>query len=221
MPARSPPWEEGYYKVKVLRHRVLPNGDRDYLVDWAGDDPRTGAPWEPSWCASEDISEDVVSAYEQSRVVGIPSKLVTVDVAKAYHVMRRSIAHALMFGVPKATGFQGRNRPRVHEVNVPLCGLQEVALGVLDIFRKHGGPALELLKGNQGCPDAWWQVQVKDLDRISAFCEFQSFIDHTKAIDNVLIAGTSKHSGDMVAVGQPIILNIKALTVTVPVSLHK
>jgi len=207
-----PPWEEGYHRIKkILRHRALPDGERSYQVEWAGQDPRTGAAWDTWWLPKEDITTDMVEEYEKKHVFGIPSKMVTVDAAVAYHVMRRSVAHALMFGAPKATGFQGRNRPRVHEVNVPLCGMQQMALGVLDLFRKHGGPALDLLKGNQGGPGAWWQVQVKDLERIASFCEFQSFLDHNKAIDNMRIAGTSKHNGDVVVVGQPLLLTIRAL----------
>ena len=210
--SRRPPCEEGYYRIKkILRHRALPSGERNYLVDWAGKDPLTGAAYDPSWLPKDDITSDMVDAYEQKHVFGIPSMFVTVYVAKVYHIMRRSLAHALMFGAPKATGFAGRNRPRVHEVNVPLCGLLEVALGVLEIFRKHGGPALKLIKGNQGGPGAWWQVQIKDLERISAFCEFQNFVDHTKAMGNMRIAGTSKHNGDMVVVAQPILLTIRAL----------
>ena len=41
---RRPPCEEGYYRIKkILRHRALPSGERNYLVDWAGKDPRTSA----------------------------------------------------------------------------------------------------------------------------------------------------------------------------------
>ena len=61
--------------------------------------------------------------------------------------MRRSLAHAMMFGAPKATGFQGRNRPRVHKLLIGIASLKPVALGIMDIFRKHGGRAVKLESG--------------------------------------------------------------------------
>ena len=149
-----PEWEEGYYRVKKIKaHRVKSAGLKEYLVEWHGTN-KAGEPWPDEWKKADDLTPDLVEAYLSLRVSGIPSKIVSVDAAIAYHVMRRGLAHAMMFGAPKATGFQGRNRPRVHKMLIGIASLKPVTMGILDIFRKHGGLALKLEAGNKGQPDA-------------------------------------------------------------------
>ena len=211
-PSDRPDWEEGYYKVKkILQHRAGAAGKKEYLVEWHGANERTGQPWDPWWMSEEDVTSDLVKTYEAKHQLGIPSKMVAVDAALAYGMMRRTLAHALMFGAPKESGFQGRNRPRVHRTPVQVAMLQPVALGILDLMRKHGGPALTLMQGRVGKPDQWWQLIVKDLQRIAAICEFQHFVDSSMAVGNVRLTGTAKHSGDMLAVAQPVILTVKSV----------
>ena len=121
-------WGDDYWRIKqVLRHRVTKRGpkgeQREYLVKWDGVDPNTKQPWEDSWQPAENLTADVLSQYESRRGLGVPSLHVQVDVAIVLKMLRRSVAHALMFGAPKASGFQGRNRPRCHSMHVGLCQL--------------------------------------------------------------------------------------------------
>lgn len=215
-------WEPGFYRIKkVIRHKVVKRSsegeDRLYEVEWDGVDPTTGQAWPNWWVPGEDLTPDVLAKYEERRGMGVPSVLVSVDVAIVFKLLRRSIAHALMFGAVKNSGIDGvksRNRPRVHRVHVNLAQLEPVALGLLDVARKHGGPALKLTSGNVDAFDAWWQLTLKELPRIAAFCEFQSFLEVGRAVDNVRLVGTSKHSGDMVAIGQPIVFTVKRVAHT-------
>ena len=207
-------WGDDYYRIKqVVRHRVTKRGpkgeQREYLVKWDGVDPKTKQPWQDSWQPAENLTADVLSQYESRRGLGVPSLLVQVDVAVVLKMLRRSLAHALMFGAPKASGFQGRNRPRCHSMHVGLCQLEPIALGVLELARKHGGPAIKLKSGNDGTKDAWWQLEFTELERIAKFCDFESFLESGKAVDNIRLTGTAKHSGDMLAVGQPFMITVK------------
>ena len=207
-----PEWEEGYYRVKKLvEHRVKYNGTKEYLVQWQGKNPKTGQLWADTWCVADDLTPDLVDAYEARYKAGIPSTIVQVDAAIAYNVMRRSLAHALAFGAPKASGFQGRNRPRVHKVLVGVATLQPVALAILELARTLGGPKIRLERGNKGKPDEWWQLQIKNLSRIASFCSFAEFLADNKALGNIRLTGTAKHSGDMLVVGQPVMLTVKSL----------
>ena len=94
-------------------------------------------------------------------------------------------------------------------MHVGLCQLEPIALGFLELARKHGGPAIKLKSGNDGTKDAWWQLEIKELDRTAKFCDFESFLESGKAVDNVRLTGTAKHSGDMLAVGQPLMITVK------------
>ena len=145
------------------------------------------------------LTADVLSQYESRRGLGVPSQIVQVDVAVVLKMLRRSVAHA---HVRRAQGLHGRNRPRCHSMHVGLCQLEPIVLGVLELARKHGGP-IKLKSGNDGTKDAWWQLEIKELDRIAKFCDFESFLESGKAVDNVRLTGTAKH-WRMLAVGQPL-----------------
>ena len=101
--------------------------------------------------------------------------------------------------------------PCVHSHKLPIEGLSllDVALGVLEVAREHGGPLIKLEHGNKGEDDEWWQLVIPDLDRVAAFCNFQQFLDLVRTWENVRLAGTRKHSGDMMAVGVPIMITVK------------
>ena len=187
----------GWCKVKnILAHRRTRGGVTEYQVDWQGINPSPGQPWTPWWLPADALTPDLISDYHtRFTVPNIKPYPVQVDAAKAFKVMRRSVGHALMFGAPKEAGFQGRNRPCVHKLEVKMCMYEPVALAVLDMARKYGGKALALQHGNIGKPGEWWQLIIKDLDRIATFCEFQSFVDCYKAIDNVRITGAALPSG--------------------------
>ena len=184
------------------------------MCQWTDIDPKTGKVWEPSWQMASTVTPDLIKAYESRRAVGIPSKLITVDAANAFHVVRRSLAHALVFGAMKEAGFQGRKRARVHKVSMGIASLEPVALAILDIARAHGGPALKLAHGNVGKPNEFWQLIVEDLGRIGRICEFEKFVDSAMAQQNVRLTSTATHSGDMMAVGQPFMITVHALAHT-------
>ena len=128
-------------------------GKKEYKCEWTDIDPKTGKVWEPSWQMASTVTPDLIKAYESRRAVGIPSKPVTVDAAIAFHVMRRTLAHALMFGAPQEAGFQGHHRPRVHKIVVGIASLEPVAVAILEIARTLGGPGLKLVQGNVGKPN--------------------------------------------------------------------
>ena len=201
-------WEEGYYSVKrIVNHRLLPDGTTEYEYEWK-DKKLNGEPWPNSWSTADDLTPDLIQQYEERRGYGVPSKIVDVNCALVYEETRRTISHALMFAAPNASGFQGRNRPSVHDPVLVLMSIQTVALGVLDIARKDGGPTLEITTGKTS-GQRWWQLIIKDLERIGKFCSFERFLTTNKALQNVRITGTSKWSGDMLAVAQPLVLTIK------------
>ena len=54
---------------------------------------------------------------------------------------------------------------------------------------------------------------MKGLERIRDFCDFEQFLPDCRAMGNVRLKGSARHSGDMIAIGQPVILTIKSLTV--------
>jgi len=126
---------------------VAHDGAREYLVAWYGR-KKNGEPWEDSWHAEEDVTSDLVAEYESSRSFGVPVSPVTVDVAMVFFLLRKTLSHALMFGAPKSSGFQGRNRPRVHKMLLPLCQLQAIAVGLLNVMERDrrgrvGAPRLQ------------------------------------------------------------------------------
>jgi hypothetical protein len=150
-------WEEGYYSVKrIVNHRLLPYGTTEYEYEWK-DKKLNGEPWPNSWSTADDLTPDLIQQYEERRGYGVPSKIVDVNCALVYEETRRTISHALMFAAPNASGFQGRNRPRVHDPVLVLMSIQTVALGVLDIARKDGGPTLEITTGKTS-GQRWWQL---------------------------------------------------------------
>ena len=64
-PVGRPEWEEGYYRVKKLvAHRLKYNGTKEYLVQWQGKNPKTGQLWADTWCVADDLTPDLVEAYE-------------------------------------------------------------------------------------------------------------------------------------------------------------
>ena len=191
-----------YRANKLIDHRTSKTGGREYLVVWHGRNKK-GKPWEDSWHKEEDITPDLVEQYEGSRAYGVHSMPVEVDAAMVFFLVRKSLSHALMFGAFKGLGFKGRNRPRVHCLQLPLCQLQAVALGLLEVARSYGGPKIKLEHGNTDQPSEFWQLTIKDIPRIAKFCAFEHFLDKERAIGNVRLTGTSRHSGDMLAIGPP------------------
>ena len=77
-------------------------------------------------------------------------------------------------------------------------------------MRKHGGDAIQLDSGGHG-NSKWWQLKITDLNRIASFCNFEHFISGQRAIGNVRLTGCSKHSGDMLCVGPPVMLTVKRM----------
>ena len=90
-------WEAGFYRInKVVDHRVSKDGKKEYEVEWRGRD-KYGNPWPKWWLPEKDITGDMIEAYKLKRRFGVERLEVTVDVSIAYTMMRRSVAHALMF----------------------------------------------------------------------------------------------------------------------------
>ena len=206
---RADDWEEGYYKVlRVLDHRRTRGGKIEYEVEFAGTD-RSGNPWPLWWVTEDDLTKDLVESYRAKRGQGVPSLLAQVEVSLVYEEVRRRLAAVVMTGSKSKNGFNSANRPRIHKLYLECACLRDVAVPMLELARKHGGPPLKLGHGNKGEADEWWQLIIEDLGRISAFCNFQHFIDAERCMGNVRLTGTRKHSGDMMAVGQPLVLTVK------------
>ena len=202
-------WEDGYYHCKIINHRL--KGDAyEYLVKWSGTNKK-GDPWPTEWKTGADVTPDLKETYMSQAAPGVAPHFIILDATLVYKSVRRTVAHALMFGAPGLQGFGGRHRPRVHSIILGSCGLEAVALGMLEVARKHGGPAIPLDHGNRRDPDCWWQLIISELPRVATFCEFEHFLEGAKAKGNVRTTGTAKHSGDMMAVGNPIILTVKRL----------
>lgn len=208
---RTPEWEEGMYKVRrILDHRQVRGGGLEYEVEWCGVD-KAGNPWPLWWLRSEDITDDLVEGYQAARGQGVPTVHAQFNVSLVYEEVRRKVAQAIMTGSPTKNGFNGANRPRVHKLPLDILCLKDIALPVLEMARKHGGPPIALSRGNKGKPDEWWQLIIESLDRISAFCNFQQFVDFSRCTGNVRLTGNRKHSGDMMAVGMPLVLTVKTV----------
>lgn len=169
-----------YRANKLIDHRTSKTGGREYLVVWHGRNKK-GKPWEDSWHKEEDITPDLVEQYEGSRAYGVHSMPVEVDAAMVFFLVRKSLSHALMFGAFKGLGFKGRNRPRVHCLQLPLCQLQAVALGLLDRggplvrraedqarARQHGPAVGVLAADDQGHPAHRQVLRVRALPRQGA-----------------------------------------------------
>ena len=198
------------YKLRrILDHRAKKGGGIEYEVEWA-DKKINGEPWPNWWLPKKALTDDLIHGYESWSSHGVPRKEITIDVSLVYEEVRRKLANVMMNGAPTAAGnFSGPNRPRVHKLPMEQLSVLDVALGVLDLARKHGGPPIQLEHGNKGEPDEWWQLIISDLDRVAAFCNFQHFLDSVCTWENVRLTGTRKHSGDMMAVGVPIVLTVK------------
>jgi len=160
------------------------------------------------------LTDDLIDAYMKWRSHGVPEKLVMIDASVAYEELRRKLANVMMNGAPNSAGaFVGPNRPRVHKLPIDGLSLLDVALGVLEVARKHGGPPIKLEHGNKGEDDDWWQLVISDLDRVAAFCNFQHFLDSVRTWENVRRHGHAEAfcTGDMMAVGVPIMITVKKL----------
>jgi len=154
------------------------------------------------------VTPDMVEKYEKKRGHGVPQHIVPVDAALVYQAVRQTVGHAVMFGAPKATGFQGRNRPRVHHIRLGILQVHSVALAVVELMRKHGGPALKAVSSTNKSGLQVVQLIIKEMDRIAAFCAFGQFLDSKKAVGNIRLTGSAKWSGDMIAVGPPLMLTV-------------
>ena len=204
-------WEEGFYSVaRVLDHRTVRGGGIEYEVEWK-EKKRNGEPWPTDWLSADALTPDLIAAYETKRGHGVPSKLVTIECAQIYEECRRKVADTAQQGSPTKLGFNGANRPRVHRIPLQCLVLVDIARAVLDIARRHGGPPIALNKGKEGEADAWWQLQITDISRIAAFCNFQQFLDSVRSVGNVRLTGNKKHSGDLMVIGAPIILTVKTV----------
>jgi len=205
-------WDEGMYKVRrVLDHRRVRGGGTEYEVQWAGTD-RHGNLWPNWWVAEDDVTHDLVEAYYEKRGCGVPMVKAEVNVTLVYEEVRRRVAQVVLKGAPTKSGaFNGSNRPRVHVLHLESMSLRDIAVPMLEVARKHGGPPLQLAHGNKGENDEWWQLTVKDLDRIAAFCNFQQFIDHVRCSGNIRLTGNRKHSGDLMAIAQPLLLTVRTV----------
>lgn len=191
---------------KLHDHRKT-HGTTEFLAEWAGT-RNNGSAWDLEWKKANDLTPDLVDGYNKQH--GVPTKNVTIDIAVIYEAVRRKVAHALTYGSPTSSGgFNGPNRPRVHALPLDACVVWEVACGVLELARKHGGATLPLQKGNVGADDEWRQLIIVDLDRIATFCHFQHFLDHTRHRENIRLKGQRAHNGDVMVVGQPIMITVK------------
>ena len=111
------------------------------------------------------MKADLVEAYNIKRGNGVPSLMVTHDVAPLVSETRLILSRVLMHGAPTANGFNGANRPRIHHIPLDIFTVECVAYGFLELMRKLGGPPLALERGNKGEPDEWAQLVIKDLHR--------------------------------------------------------
>jgi hypothetical protein len=152
---------------RILDHRAKKGGGIEYEVEWA-DKKINGEPWPNWWMPKVALTVDLIDAYMAWRSHGVPEKLVTIDASVAYEELRRKLANVMMNGAPNSNGaFVGPNRPRVHKLPIEGLSLLDVALGVLEVARKYGGPPMMLKHGNKGQDDEWWQLVISDLDRVS------------------------------------------------------
>ncbi|KAL4241695.1 hypothetical protein ABKN59_000760 [Abortiporus biennis] len=56
--------DDTYYEaIEILAE----NGKGMYLVKWAGTDPKTGRPWEPSWSAKRDCTSQLLSTWKEKK----------------------------------------------------------------------------------------------------------------------------------------------------------
>ena len=100
-------WEEGYYEIKrILDHRVVRGGELEYEVEWKP--KKDGTPWRTpagelltEWKKAEEITPDVIEAYEAKRGTGVPSQLVTIDAALSY-TERVPSSHRRHYGARQA-----------------------------------------------------------------------------------------------------------------------
>ena len=191
-PFHSPDdFDEGMYKVRrILDHRATKGGGIEYEVEWA--EPKiNGEPWPNWWLPKDALTDDLIHGYHSWRSHGVPRKEITIDVSLVYEEVRRKLSNVMMNGAPTAAGrFIGPNRPRVHKLPMEQLSVLDVALGVLELARKHGGPPIQLQHGNKGQDDEWWQLIIQDLERVAAFCNFQHFLDAVRTWENVRLTGT-------------------------------
>ena len=47
-------------------------------MQWQGKNPKTGQLWADTWCVADDLTPDLVDAYEARYKAGIPSTIVQV-----------------------------------------------------------------------------------------------------------------------------------------------
>jgi len=96
----------------------------------------------------------------------------------------------------------------VHHIRLGILQVHSVALAVVELMRKHGGPALKAVSSTNKSGLQVVQLIIKEMDRIAAFCAFGQFLDSKKAVGNIRLTGSAKWSGDMIAVGPPLMLTV-------------
>ncbi|KAI9455970.1 hypothetical protein HD554DRAFT_2030685 [Boletus coccyginus] len=53
---------------------IIAESGSEYKVDWAGADPGTGKPWEPSWVSKSDCTDLAVAQWEAKKIGKVNSK---------------------------------------------------------------------------------------------------------------------------------------------------
>lgn len=199
--------DEEFPIKRIINHKRT-SKQLEYLVEWEGKDS-DGKPWPDWWVPASWVDDASIAAYDR-KLLGIETKMVTVDVSPLVYLARKSVAHAVMLAKTKM-------RPRLHRLQLDALTLQPLAEAVLQMLTRPARLSVASMASRRTLPititkDADGTINhslvYKEMDDVATFCAFEHFVSTESAAGALRFNLGRASNVDLMVVGVPMIFNM-------------